>query len=108
LQREIEAVDRASDPVDYEISFGPFRLLPARRLLLEGDAPVSLGSRALDLLIALAARPGEVVGKSELIAKVWPDTFVVEGNLKLNGSIAEYCAVAARGPTNRVTGATKQ
>src|ERR1700730_10735999 len=84
LQREIEAVDRASDPVDYEISFGPFRLLPARRLLLEGDAPVSLGSRALDLLIALAARPGEVVGKSELIAKVWPDTFVVEGNLKLN------------------------
>ena len=84
LQREIEAVDRASDPVDYEISFGPFRLLPARRLLLEGDAPVSLGSRALDLPIALAARPGEVVGKSELIAKVWPDTFVVEGNLKLN------------------------
>lgn len=84
LQREIEAVDRVSDPVDYEICFGPFRLLPARRLLLEGDAPVSLGSRALDLLIALAARPGEVVGKSELIAKVWPDTFVVEGNLKLN------------------------
>jgi predicted ATPase/DNA-binding winged helix-turn-helix (wHTH) protein len=84
LQREIEAVDRASDPVDYEISFGPFRLLPARRLLLEGDAPVSLGTRALDLLIALAERPGEVVSKSELIAKVWPHAFVVEGNLKLH------------------------
>lgn len=84
LQREIEAADRMSDPVDYEIAFGPFRLLPARRLLLEGDAPVSLGNRALDLLIALAQRPGEVVSKSELIAKVWPDTFVVEGNLKLN------------------------
>jgi transketolase len=61
LQREIEGVDRASDPVDYEISFGPFRLLPARRLLLEGAAPISLGSRALDLLIALAERPGKVV-----------------------------------------------
>jgi predicted ATPase len=84
LQGEIEAVDRANDPVDYEISFGPFRLLPARRLLLERDAPVSLGSRALDLLIALVERPGEVVSKSELIAKVWPHAVVVEGNLKLH------------------------
>ena len=84
LQREIEAVDRTSNPVDYEISFGPFRLLPARRLLLEGDAPVSLGSRALDLLIALVERPGELISKSELIEKVWPHTIVVEGNLKLH------------------------
>lgn len=84
LQSEIEAVDRASDPVDYEISFGPFRLLPARRLLLEGDAPVSLGTRALDLLIGLVERPGELITKPELIEKVWPHTFVVEGNLKLH------------------------
>jgi predicted ATPase/DNA-binding winged helix-turn-helix (wHTH) protein len=83
-QSAVETVDRANDPVDYEISFGPYRLLPARRLLLEGDRPVSLGSRALDLLIALVERPGEVVSKSELIAKVWPHTFVVEGNLKLH------------------------
>jgi DNA-binding winged helix-turn-helix (wHTH) protein len=84
LQREVEAVDRANGPAEHEISFGPFRLLPARRLLLEHDKPVRLGSRALDLLIALVERPGELVSKSELIAKVWPDTFVVEGNLKLN------------------------
>ena len=83
-QRAVETVDRANDPVDYEISFGPYRLLPARRLLLEGDRPVSLGSRALDLLIALVERAGEVVGKSELIARVWPHAFVVEGNLKLH------------------------
>jgi len=95
LQREIEAVDRANDPVDYEISFGPFRLLPAQRLLLEGDAPVSLGSRALDLLIALVERPGELISKSELIAKVWPHTFVVEGNLKLH--IAELRRALADG-----------
>jgi predicted ATPase len=84
LQSEIEIVDRATDPVDCEISFGPFRLLPARRLLLEGDAPVSLGTRALDLLIALVERPGELITKPELIEKVWPHTVVVEGNLKLN------------------------
>jgi len=35
------------------ILFGPFRLSPARRLLREGDKPVRLGSRALDILIAL-------------------------------------------------------
>jgi DNA-binding winged helix-turn-helix (wHTH) protein len=52
--------------------------------LLEGDAPVSLGSRALDLLIALVERPGELISKPELIEKVWPHTFVVEGNLKLH------------------------
>src|SRR5260370_13102414 len=64
------------------ISFAPFRLLPAQRLLLEGDNPVRVGSRALDILTALVERPGELVGKEELIARVWRGTFVEEGNLK--------------------------
>ena len=64
------------------ISFGALRLLPKQRLLLEGDKPVRLGSRALDLLIALVERPGELVGKHELMARVWRGTFVEEGNLK--------------------------
>ena len=82
-RRKIEPVDGASDPAERELSFGPFRVLPARRLLLEDEKPVHISSRALDLLIALAQRPGEVVSKSELIAKVWPHISVVEGNLKL-------------------------
>jgi DNA-binding winged helix-turn-helix (wHTH) protein len=61
---------------------GPYHLLPARRLLLEGDKAVRLGSRALDILIALVERAGELVGKDELMARVWPNTFVEEGNLK--------------------------
>jgi DNA-binding winged helix-turn-helix (wHTH) protein len=64
------------------VSFGPFRLLPAQRLLLEGDKPVRLGSRALDMLIALVEHPGEVVSRDELMARVWPNTHVDEGNLK--------------------------
>src|SRR6266566_216047 len=64
------------------ISFAPFRLLPAQRLLLEDDNPVRVGSRALDILTALVERPGELVGKHELMASVWRDTFVEEGNLK--------------------------
>src|SRR6266478_3759043 len=68
------------------ISFGPFRLLAAQRLLLEGDNPVRLGSRAFDILAALVERAGEVVSKKELIARVWPKTFVEDANLKIQVS----------------------
>jgi len=74
--------DLAGGLLERAISFGPFRLLPDRRLLLEGDKPVRLGSRALDILVALVEHPGEVVGKEELMARVWPDTIVEESNLK--------------------------
>jgi DNA-binding winged helix-turn-helix (wHTH) protein len=63
---------------------GAFRLIARQRLLLEGDRPVSLGSRALDILIALTKRPGDVVTKRELFAIVWPNTVVVENNLRVN------------------------
>jgi predicted ATPase/DNA-binding winged helix-turn-helix (wHTH) protein len=65
------------------ISFGPFRLVAAQRLLLEGDKPVRLGGRAFDILTALVERAGEVVGKEELIARTWPNIFVDEANLKI-------------------------
>ena len=68
------------------ISFGPFRLLTEQRLLLEGDRPVRLGSRAFDILAALVERPGEVVGREQLIARAWPQTFVEEANLKIQVS----------------------
>jgi predicted ATPase len=64
------------------ISFGPFRLFPRQRLLLEGGKPVHVGTRALDLLIALAERPGELLSKDELISRAWPSTHVVETNLR--------------------------
>jgi len=75
------------DPADAStqvLAFGPFRLLPAQRMLLEGNAPVRLGSRALDILIALVERPGEVVSKEELVARAWPNTFVEETNLRVH------------------------
>ena len=66
------------------ICFGSFRLLPAQGLLLDGDKPVPLGSRALDILIAMVERPGELVGKDELMARVWPNTFVEPANLTVH------------------------
>src|ERR1700722_10723193 len=68
------------------IAFGPYRLVAARRLLLEGNKPVRLGSRAFDILTALVERAGEVVGKEELIARGWPATYVEEANLKIQVS----------------------
>src|SRR5262245_59792215 len=67
-----------------EITFGPFRLLPAQRALFEDDRPLRLGSRALDILIALADSPGELVSKDELIPRVWPKTFIEEANLRVH------------------------
>jgi predicted ATPase/DNA-binding winged helix-turn-helix (wHTH) protein len=69
------------------ISFGPFRFLAAQRLLFEGDRPVRLGSRALDILTALVERAGEVVSKEELMARAWPQAFVEESNLKIQVSV---------------------
>lgn len=64
--------------------FGPFLLQPERQLLLKFDAPVRIGGRALDLLTLLVERAGELVSKQELVSRAWPDTFVEEGNLKVN------------------------
>ena len=65
------------------LTFGPFRLLRTQKLLLEDEQPVRLGSRALDLLIALVSRAGEVVDKAELMDLVWPRTVVEENSLRV-------------------------
>jgi len=67
-----------------QVSFGPFRLLRAQFLLLEGDKPVPLGSRALEILIALLERHGELVSKQDLMARVWPNVFVEPANLTVH------------------------
>src|SRR5271154_3678023 len=72
---------RKSQPAEV-LSFGPFRLFASERLLKKADEPVPLGDRALDILIALAERAGEVVTHKELISRVWPDVTVEEGNLR--------------------------
>ena len=69
-----------------KISFGPFCLLPTQYLLLEGDRPVSLGSRALEILTALLERRGELVSKQDLMARVWPNLFVHPSNLAVHVS----------------------
>jgi predicted ATPase/DNA-binding winged helix-turn-helix (wHTH) protein len=67
-----------------ELSFGPFRLYPKQRVLLRADTPVKLGSRARETLIVLVESAGQIVAKTELIARVWPNTCVEEGTLRVH------------------------
>ncbi len=66
------------------VVFGPFHLILTRRLLLKDNVPVCLGSRAFDILTILVERAGELVTKDELMARVWPDTFVEPANLTVH------------------------
>ncbi len=63
--------------------FGDFRLDTGQRLLtLAADGSVlPLVSRAFDTLLYLVERPGQLVGKAELLKAVWPGTVVEENNL---------------------------
>jgi DNA-binding winged helix-turn-helix (wHTH) protein len=74
--------DHRNPQLQDALSFGPFSLFAVERLLKKGDEPVPLGGRALDILIALAERAGEVVTRKELISTVWPDVTVEEANLR--------------------------
>ena len=66
------------------VAFGPFTLFKAERLLKKGDESLPIGGRALDLLIALVERSGDVLTHKELSAQVWPDLTVEEANLRVH------------------------
>ena len=65
------------------LRFGRFELRPQEHRLLADGAPVALGGRAFDLLMALAQRPGQLVTRNELIEQVWPGRVVEENNLSV-------------------------
>jgi len=63
------------------LRFGRFELQPHERRLIVDGVPAPLGGRAFDLLLALAERPGRLVGKHALMDIVWPGLVVQENNL---------------------------
>lgn len=64
--------------------FGPFHLLPDRRILAAEGAEMPIRGRAFDLLLALVERRERVVSKDELMDVVWPGRVVEEGNLTVH------------------------
>jgi predicted ATPase/DNA-binding winged helix-turn-helix (wHTH) protein len=104
---------RAARAVDNELGdvavFGAFRLFPVARLLERDGAPVEVGGRALDILVALVDKAGQVVSKADLLSSIWGDVNVVEGVLRTHvcslrkamgdgaGGMRYITAVAGRG-----------
>src|ERR1700720_789298 len=73
-----------ADGIHRNLQFGPFELSIGERVLRRQSVALPLGSRALDILIYLAERPGEVIAKQELIDHVWSDVTVEEGSLRVH------------------------
>ena len=67
--------------------FGRFRLDVSERVLLRDQDLVPLTPKVFDILLALVERGGHVVEKDDLMKRVWPDTFVEEGNLTQSVSL---------------------
>jgi DNA-binding winged helix-turn-helix (wHTH) protein len=70
--------------VHKNLQFGPFELSSRERVLRRDGVVLPLGGRALDILIYLAERAGEVIAKQELIDHVWSDVTVGEGSLRVH------------------------
>src|SRR5712671_397199 len=70
--------------VHRKLRFGPFELSIGERVLRRDGQVLPLGDRALDILIYLADRPGEIIAKQVLIDHVWSDVTVEEGSLRVN------------------------
>lgn len=75
------AFTKESRPV---YAFGPFRFDPAERLLLRDGKSVQLAPKVFETLTALIENRGRLVGKDELMSRLWPDTFVEEATLARN------------------------
>lgn len=88
-----------SEQTSQSYEFGRFRVKSDERLLLRGQDLVSLTPKAFDILLTLLENDGRIVPKDDLMKKVWPNTFVEEGNLTQNVSLLRKAlGESANGP----------
>ena len=79
--------------------FGRFRVKSDERVLRRGEDLVPLTPKAFDILLTLLENDGRIVNKDDLMKKVWPNTFVEEGNLTQNVSLLRKAlGESANGP----------
>jgi adenylate cyclase len=69
--------------LERDVIMGPFSLNPRSRILSRDGVPVSVGGRAIDVLLVLAGSAGETVTKDHLLEQVWPGSTVEENNLQV-------------------------
>ena len=71
--------------------FGPLQLDAERLLLLDRGVPIPIGPKVVETLLALIEHPGEVLTKSTLLTRIWPEGYVDEANLAQNIYVLRKC-----------------
>ncbi len=71
-------------PLPRFYEFGPFRLDVRERLLLREQRLVSLPLKVFETLLALVEHHGQILEKSRLVKRLWPDTHVGSRSLAQN------------------------
>src|SRR5215213_11676587 len=61
--------------------FDEFRLNVDQLMLYRNDVEIPLRPKAVETLVALVERSGEIVTKDELMGTIWTDAIVEESNL---------------------------
>jgi len=79
--------------------FGDYRLDAEERVLIRGGQNVPIPPKDIETLVVLVERAGHIVGKDELLAKVWPGVFIEENNLARR--IFNLRQVLGEGPDGR-------
>jgi DNA-binding winged helix-turn-helix (wHTH) protein/TolB-like protein len=85
--KDISQARFMAQPDSHSYEFGRFRLKTAERILLREGELVPLTPKVFDILITLVENRGQVVAKDDLMKRVWPSTYVEEGNLTQNISL---------------------
>ena len=81
------------------LQFGPFTLDTETRQLLRDGSELHLSPKAFELLWSLVEHRPRVCDKSELLTRIWPDTYVVDANLNvLVGEIRRVLEDSAKQP----------
>jgi predicted ATPase/DNA-binding winged helix-turn-helix (wHTH) protein len=82
VNAEVVTLQQRDDGYE-EFQFGPYRLIPSKRLLLAGQKAVDIGGRAFDILTLLLRHRGEVVSRRQILDHVWPELSIDEANLRV-------------------------
>ena len=77
-------LDEYSPPGEDIVGFGPFQLNRTKRVLTKGGRPIAMGSRAMEILLALTEQAGAILSHRELLRRVWPNIIVEDGTVRVH------------------------
>ena len=91
--------EAASAPLHCDFRVDGWLIQPSRNRLEKGPTSIRVRPQLIDVLAYLAAHPGRVVSKDQLLAVVWNDRFVAEsGVARCVAELRQLLADDARRP----------